>query len=87
MLPALGEAMPALSHHKHEYVKKEVEQVVKMILAYSGVNFSYTGFQPTLAQFHIIKGLRLECYIKLRVIRINVKTLFSCRNVFIFTNA
>ena len=56
MLPALGEAMPALSHHKHEYVKKEVEHVVKMILAYSGVNFSYTGFQPILAQFHIIKG-------------------------------
>ena len=56
MLPALGEAMPALSHHKHEYVKKEVEHVVKMILAYSGVNFSYTGFQPTLAQFHISKG-------------------------------
>ena len=49
------------SHHKHEYVTKEVEHGVKMmtpkevqfclylILAYSeaGVNFSYTGVQPT----------------------------------------
>ena len=77
---------PALSHHKHEYMIKEVEHGVKMIsqevqfclylvLAYSeastGVDFSYTGFQATLAQFHIIKGWRLE-----RVIRIKVRTQF-----------
>ena len=36
-----------------------------------------TGFQPTLAQFHIIKGWRLERYITLRVIRIKGK-LSSC---------
>ena len=46
---------PALSHHKHEYVTKEVEHGVKMI-SYEGVNFLYTAFQPTLPQFHIIKG-------------------------------
>ena len=61
---------PALSHQKHEYVTKEVENRVTMIsqevqfclyliLAYSEASrcqFLVHSFQSTLAQFHIIKG-------------------------------
>ena len=38
----------------------------------------YTGFQPTLAQFHIIKGCRLERYITLFRVKVSRITSVDC---------
>ena len=38
----------------------------------------YTGFQPTLAQFHIIEGCRLERYITLFRVKVSRITSVDC---------